>query len=86
LFSALEGFVSAARRIAVVVSHDLELLERADATVELRSGRCRLFGGPYSLYREVVDSEQSAAVQSLADARNELRLFEVAVADKPVVR
>lgn len=73
LFAALEGFVSAGRRIAVAVSHDLELLERADATVELRSGRCRLFGGPYSLYREVVDFEQSAAVQSLADARNELR-------------
>ena len=72
LFAALEGFVSGGR-IAVVVSHDVELLDRVGATVELRSGRCRLFGGPYSLYREVVDSEQSAAVQSLAGARNELR-------------
>ncbi|MFN3601980.1 MAG: ATP-binding cassette domain-containing protein [Dietzia sp.] len=73
LFAALDGFVSGGRRIAVVVSHDLDLLERVGTTVELRSGRCRVFGGPYSLYRDVIDSEQSAALQALSGARNELR-------------
>ncbi|PAY24223.1 ABC transporter ATP-binding protein [Dietzia natronolimnaea] len=73
VFAALERFVATGRRIAVVVSHDLELLERVDATVEVRSGRCRVFGGPYSLYREAIDAEQSAATQALSSARNEWR-------------
>src|SRR5690606_26112772 len=58
---------------ALVVSHDLELLDRADATVELRAGRCRVFGGNYVHYREIVDTEQAAALQALSGARNELR-------------
>ncbi|MFN3339763.1 MAG: ATP-binding cassette domain-containing protein [Dietzia sp.] len=73
LSAALDGFVSGGRRIALVVSHDLDLLERVGTTIELRSGRCRVFGGPYSLYREAVDSEQTAALQALTGARNELR-------------
>src|SRR5699024_5384772 len=59
--------------IALVVSHDLELLNRADTTVELRAGRCRVFGGNYAHYREVVDAEQAAALQALSGARNDLR-------------
>lgn len=73
LFGALERFVSGGDRIALVVSHDLELLDRADTTVELRAGRTRVFGGNYEHHREVVDAEQSAALQELTGARNELR-------------
>lgn len=73
MFAALDGFVSAGRGIVLVVSHDLGLLERVGTTVELRTGRCRVFGGPYSHYREVVDAEQTAALQSLTGARNSLR-------------
>ena len=73
LFSALERFVAGGNRIALVVSHDLELLDRADTTVELRAGRTRVFGGNYEHYREVVDAEQSAALQALTGARNDLR-------------
>lgn len=73
LFGALERFVASGDRIALVVSHDLELLDRADATVELRAGRCRVFGGNYVHYREIVDTEQAAALQALSGARNELR-------------
>ncbi|MDX2356088.1 ATP-binding cassette domain-containing protein [Dietzia sp. PP-33] len=73
LFDALDRFTAGRDRLALVVSHDLELLERVDATVELRAGRCRVFGGPYSHYREVVDAEQAAALQSLTGARNDLR-------------
>ena len=73
LFAALEGFVAGGERVALVVSHDLELLERVATTVELRDGRCRVFGGPYSHHREVVDAEQAAALRALSDARNDLR-------------
>jgi len=73
LFGALEKFVASGDRIALVVSHDLELLDRADTTVELRAGRCRVFGGNYAHYREVVDAEQAAALQALSGARNDLR-------------
>ncbi|GAA4819262.1 ATP-binding cassette domain-containing protein [Tomitella cavernea] len=57
----------------IVVSHDLDLLESVDATAELRAGRIRLFGGPYSHYRQVIESEQAAAAQRVSDARNDLR-------------
>ncbi|MBM7229457.1 ABC-F family ATP-binding cassette domain-containing protein [Dietzia cinnamea] len=72
LFASIDRFVAGGQRIALVVSHDLGLLERAGTTVEMRAGRCRVFGGPYSHYREVIESEQAAALQSLTGARNEL--------------
>lgn len=73
LFDALDRFTAGGERVALVVSHDLELLERVDTTVELRAGRCRVFGGAYRHYREVVDAEQAAALQALTGARNDLR-------------
>ena len=51
LFAALEDFASGGDRIAVVVSHDLQLLGLAETTVELRAGRARVFGGDYVHYR-----------------------------------
>ncbi|WP_182357850.1 ABC-F family ATP-binding cassette domain-containing protein [Tomitella gaofuii] len=57
----------------LVVSHDLDLLESVDATAELRAGRIRLFGGPYSHYRQVIEAEQAAAAQRVSDARSDLR-------------
>ncbi|MCT1638708.1 ATP-binding cassette domain-containing protein [Dietzia cinnamea] len=73
LFASIDRFVAGGQRITLVVSHDLGLLERAGTTVEMRAGRCRVFGGPYSHYREVIESEQAAALQSLTGARNDLR-------------
>ncbi|GAA3725101.1 ABC-F family ATP-binding cassette domain-containing protein [Gordonia hankookensis] len=57
----------------VVVSHDLELLERVDATLELYRGGIRLFGGPYSLYRNTLDAEQESAEAAVATAANDVR-------------
>ncbi|MFW0797717.1 ATP-binding cassette domain-containing protein [Gordonia sp. CPCC 205515] len=57
----------------IVISHDLELLERVDATLELYHGVVRLFGGPYSHYRESVAAEQAAAEAVVATAANDLR-------------
>ncbi|MDQ0028544.1 ABC-F family ATP-binding cassette domain-containing protein [Arthrobacter bambusae] len=48
----------------IVVSHDLDLLDRMDQTAELYAGRLAVFGGPYSEWKENLDREQAAAVQS----------------------
>ncbi|MFW0786931.1 ABC-F family ATP-binding cassette domain-containing protein [Gordonia sp. CPCC 206044] len=69
LFDVISGFSGT----VVVVSHDLELLERVDATLELYRGDIRLFGGPYSLYRATLDAEQEAAEAAVATAANDLR-------------
>jgi ATPase subunit of ABC transporter with duplicated ATPase domains len=58
----------------VVVSHDLDLLERVDETAELHSGRLTVFGGPYSAWREHLDSEQNAAVQAARSAEQTLKV------------
>ena len=73
LFAAVGEFVAGGDRVVMVVSHDLDLLDSAETTVELRAGGCRVFGGPYSHYRDVIEAEQAAARQSLTGARNDLR-------------
>ncbi|MDF0531485.1 ATP-binding cassette domain-containing protein [Tsukamurella sp. 8F] len=70
LVDALQAFAGS----VLVVSHDLELLERMSATVELYRGRVRVFGGPYSHYREVLAAEQAAAEQAVVTARDDLRI------------
>ncbi|WP_461167902.1 ATP-binding cassette domain-containing protein [Tsukamurella serpentis] len=44
-----------------------------DSTVELYRGAVRVFGGPYSHYREVLDAEQAAAEQAVTSAKIDLR-------------
>ncbi|GAC68619.1 ATP-binding cassette domain-containing protein [Gordonia soli] len=69
LFDALDGVTGT----VVVVSHDLELLERVDTTLELYRGAVRVFGGPYSLYRDTVLAEQEIAEAAATTAANDLR-------------
>ncbi|MGW5521012.1 ABC-F family ATP-binding cassette domain-containing protein [Gordonia sp. NPDC003950] len=69
LFESIERFPGA----VLVVSHDLELLERVQHTLELYHGDLRLFGGGYSAYREIIDAEQQAASAAVANAENDLR-------------
>ncbi|MBF6524102.1 ABC-F family ATP-binding cassette domain-containing protein [Nocardia farcinica] len=57
----------------LAVSHDRELLERADAIAELREGELRLFGGNYTDYEQQVAAEQRAAAAALRAARNDVR-------------
>ncbi|WP_027502092.1 ABC-F family ATP-binding cassette domain-containing protein [Rhodococcus sp. UNC363MFTsu5.1] len=54
----------------VVVSHDLDLLDRMDETAELYDGRLTVFGGPYSQWRENLDRQQAAAVQAAQAAEH----------------
>ncbi|QKT06492.1 ABC-F family ATP-binding cassette domain-containing protein [Gordonia sp. X0973] len=79
LFDALDRFTGGgAARAAIVVSHDLELLERVDTTLELHRPRpgaaveLRSFGGPYSHYREAIEAEQEAAAAAIANAAGDV--------------
>jgi ATPase subunit of ABC transporter with duplicated ATPase domains len=57
----------------LVVSHDLEILERMDATAELRAGSLSVFGGAYTQWREAMEIEAAAALQAKTTAEAELR-------------
>ncbi|UOQ57131.1 ATP-binding cassette domain-containing protein [Leucobacter allii] len=57
----------------VVVSHDLELLERMEHTAELHAGALTSFGGPYSAWRAHRDAEQEAAQQAARTAQQSLK-------------
>ncbi|MDP9824031.1 ABC-F family ATP-binding cassette domain-containing protein [Nocardioides massiliensis] len=57
----------------IVVSHDLELLNRLDATAELRAAELTVFGGPYDDYRAWLVTRQEAAARALRAAEQVLR-------------
>lgn len=57
----------------VVVSHDLDLLERMDSTVEIQEGRLETFGGPYSEWQRYRAQEQAAAIQAVRSAEQALK-------------
>ncbi|TYC05112.1 ABC-F family ATP-binding cassette domain-containing protein [Micromonospora sp. WP24] len=58
----------------VVVSHDLELLERMEHTTELYGGALETFGGPYSAWKEHQEQEQAAAQQAARSAQQALKV------------
>ncbi|MFF8819173.1 ABC-F family ATP-binding cassette domain-containing protein [Leucobacter sp. NPDC015123] len=57
----------------VVVSHDLELLERMEHTTELHAGTLTTFGGPYSEWQAHLEQEQAAAQQAARSAQQTLK-------------
>jgi ATPase subunit of ABC transporter with duplicated ATPase domains len=61
------------RGVLVVVSHDRELLELADATVELHDGRARWYGGNLTGYEQALAAEQDAARRTVRTAEAGLR-------------
>lgn len=69
LYAAVDDW----RGAVILVSHDRELLERVDQTAEVREGTVRMYGGPYSLYLEAVETEQQAAQRALRNAEADLR-------------
>jgi ATPase subunit of ABC transporter with duplicated ATPase domains len=70
----LHALVDAWPGTLVVVSHDLELLERMDATAELHAGELDVFGGPYGAWAERRELDQAAAVQAARSAQQALRV------------
>ena len=65
--------VEAWRGVMVIVSHDRELLERVETTVELYQGRARSFGGTISDYEAAIATEQEAARRAVTTAGSALR-------------
>ncbi|MFC8128347.1 ABC-F family ATP-binding cassette domain-containing protein [Streptomyces sp. NPDC057302] len=59
--------------ILVVVSHDLDLLERVDRIAELRAGSVSWYGGGWSAYEEALATEQEAAGRMLRAAEADVR-------------
>ncbi|NUR89402.1 MAG: ABC-F family ATP-binding cassette domain-containing protein [Nonomuraea sp.] len=70
----LAGFVDQWPGTLVVVSHDLELLERMDNTTELYGAALETFGGPYSAWKEHREQEQAAALQAARSAQQALKV------------
>ncbi|MFI9412239.1 ABC-F family ATP-binding cassette domain-containing protein [Nocardia gamkensis] len=69
----LGAFVDTWPGTLVVVSHDLELLERMDSTAELHAAAMEVFGGPYSAWKQHLEQRQSAAVQASRTAEQALK-------------
>jgi ATPase subunit of ABC transporter with duplicated ATPase domains len=61
------------RGTLVVVSHDLDLLDLLDATVELRGSTLTSYGGPWSEFRAWTEAQQESARQALRTAEQTLR-------------
>jgi ATPase subunit of ABC transporter with duplicated ATPase domains len=70
----LAGLIDGWPGTLVVVSHDLELLERMDSTAELHAGRLDTFGGPYGEWKAHLDREQEAAAQAARAAQHSLKV------------
>ncbi|GIT79045.1 ABC transporter ATP-binding protein [Leifsonia sp. LS1] len=70
----LAGLIDEWPGTLVVVSHDLDLLERMETTTELHAGHLESFGGPYSAWREHRDGAQAAAVQAAPAAQQSLKV------------
>lgn len=58
----------------LVVSHDLELLERMEHTAELHAGQLATYSGGYSSYREQLGIMQDAARQAARNAEQALKV------------
>ncbi len=57
----------------IMVSHDRELLDLADAVGELREGDLRFFGGNFTEFEQALAVEAEAAARGLRVARGELK-------------
>ncbi|MFF8913190.1 ATP-binding cassette domain-containing protein [Streptomyces sp. NPDC015032] len=70
LYDAVDNWRSG---VLVVVSHDIELLERVDRIAELRAGSVGWYGGGWSAYQEALATEQEAAGRMLRAAEADVR-------------
>ncbi len=57
----------------IVVSHDLELLERVDRIAELRTGSVTVYGGGWTAYQQALAVQQEAAERTLRAAESDVR-------------
>nr|WP_300151463.1 ABC-F family ATP-binding cassette domain-containing protein [Propionicimonas sp.] len=69
----LHDAITAWRGMLVVVSHDVELLDRMDATAELHRGRLGIHGGGHTAFAGARAQEQTAVAQALRTAERDLQ-------------
>jgi ATPase subunit of ABC transporter with duplicated ATPase domains len=69
LYAAVESWPG----VLVVAGHDRALLDRMDRITELRDGRARTVGGPWSEFVRVVEAEQETARGDVRAATEHLR-------------
>ncbi len=69
----LYDLIDSWRGTLIVVSHDLELLNRMDSTAELRESALTVYGGPYDDYRAWLATQQEAALRAVRTAEQVLR-------------
>ncbi|WP_017601962.1 ATP-binding cassette domain-containing protein [Nocardiopsis lucentensis] len=70
LYDAVDGWRTGT---LIVVSHDIDLLERVDRVAELRSGSVTWYGGGWSDYQEALAVQQEAAERALRAADADMR-------------
>ncbi|KQO61361.1 ABC-F family ATP-binding cassette domain-containing protein [Curtobacterium sp. Leaf261] len=72
--AALLDMVDSWRGTLLLVSHDRELLEHVDETVELRDGSLTVFGGTFAAFEERLAVEQAAAERDVRAAEHTVRV------------
>lgn len=70
----LYKFIVETKKTILLVSHDRELLNLMDATLELTSNGVHRYGGNYDLYKEIKDTETEALIESIGEKEKKLRL------------
>src|SRR5260221_10640608 len=73
-----------AGELTPAVSHDRELLERTDTTIELYQGSARSFGGTVSDYEAAMAAEQETARRAVSTAQSDLRRQRRELADASI--
>lgn len=75
----LEGYLSAYKGAAVIISHDRYFLDRTvGRIVELSDGRAELYEGGYSWYRQEKESRYQARLEQFEQEQKKLRQLEAA--------
>ncbi|MFX4271105.1 ABC-F family ATP-binding cassette domain-containing protein [Propionibacteriaceae bacterium Y1685] len=69
----VRSMISSWPGVLIVVSHDIDLLDQLDETVEVRAGGLTVFGGGFTAFTEYLATEQEAARKALQSAEQHLR-------------
>ncbi|MCW2762889.1 MAG: transporter related protein [Marmoricola sp.] len=57
-----------------MVSHDIALLNAMDSTAELHTGSLTTYGGPYDEWRQHLEQQQAAALQTMRSAEQAVKV------------
>ncbi|MFD3781991.1 ABC-F family ATP-binding cassette domain-containing protein [Streptomyces sp. NPDC058612] len=80
LYAAVESWTG----VMVLVSHDLQLLERVDQIADLRDGQVHWYGGNFTDYEELLAAEQESAERMVRVAGADVQRQKRELADAQV--